>query len=163
MHALYVTVVFLHVVAAMTWVGGLVFFVAALGPTLRAAGEQGARLVVVVARRFRVVGWSAIGTLVVTGVGAAWLRGYGASAWLTGAIFEGPWGERLAHKLTLVALMIAVSFTHDFVIGPRAARLAQQAPTSPERARLRKVAGWLGRLTFALALGVVAFAVQLVR
>jgi putative copper export protein len=63
-HALDVTRLFLHVLAATIWVGGQLTL-AALVPALRPLGGEVTRAA---ARRFRQVAWPAFGVLVVTGV-----------------------------------------------------------------------------------------------
>ncbi len=55
---------FLHVLGATVWVGGQLTL-AGLLPTLRGISPDGPRLA---ARRFNVIGWSAFGLLVVTGI-----------------------------------------------------------------------------------------------
>lgn len=70
MRTLYLVSVWLHIVAAMAWVGGMLFLVTVLVPLLRtpAMRPQAAELFNALGRRFRIVGWVAIGTLVVTGL-----------------------------------------------------------------------------------------------
>ncbi len=167
MKALYLLCVGLHVFAAMTWIGGMAFMVLILIPTLRRsteAPEMRLRLLHDLALRFRTVGWIALGTLVLTGACNLWFRGVTAADFFTGRTFAlGDWGRHLAEKLCVVLAILAISVSHDFWIGPRAVRLAQQAPGSPERERFRKLASWAGRLNFLLALIVLALAIQLVR
>jgi putative copper export protein len=69
----------------------------------------------------------------------------------------------LAAKLTLVALMLALSLTHEFMIGPRALARLRKEPDSIAAQRLRRTASWMGRFTLLLALAVVALAVMLTR
>jgi hypothetical protein len=52
---------------------------------------------------------------------------------------------------------------HDFWLGPKATRLAREGAPAAERESARKLASVLGRVTFTLALGVVAIAITLVR
>ncbi len=63
-HALEVTRLFLHVLAATVWVGGQLTL-AALVPALRPLGGEVTRAA---ARRFRQVAWPAFAVLVATGV-----------------------------------------------------------------------------------------------
>jgi uncharacterized membrane protein len=154
--------VFAHIVAAIAWIGGMIFLVVVFVPVLRKTAEPASaiRLFHLLGRRFRTVGWVALGTLVVTGAMNVTYRGYGLLDWLTGNVFAGQWGRTLLHKLLLVGAILGLSVVHDFSLGPRA--LAAPEGT-PARERLRKLASWFGRITFVLALAVVAFAVQLAR
>jgi uncharacterized membrane protein len=165
MHTLYLVSVWLHIIAAMTWIGGMLFLVTVLVPLLRtpAMRDRALELFHVLGIRFRVVGWIALGTLVVTGIFNVLHRGYTLEQLFTGQAFYGPWGHALAGKLFLVALIVLSSVVHDFYIGPKATKLGREAAPAAQREKLRRVASWMGRMTLLLALAVVAIAVVLVR
>lgn len=165
MHTLYLASVWLHILAAMTWIGGMLFLVTVLVPLLRTPGmrDRAMELFHHVGLRFRVVGWSALGTLVLTGTANVLYRGFTLGQLFTGEAYEGSWGHALAGKLLLVGLIVVSSAVHDFYIGPKATRLAQEGAPADQRERLRRVASWMGRMTLLLALAVVAIAVTLVR
>lgn len=165
MRALYLVSVWLHIVAAMAWVGGMLFLVTVLVPLLRtpAMRPRAAELFTALGRRFRIVGWIAIGTLVATGLFNVTMRGYRVGQLLNGDAFAGSWGTTLAVKLSLVTLIVALSGVHDFWLGPRATRLARENAPAAARERARRLASAMGRLTFLLAIAVVGLAVLLVR
>jgi uncharacterized membrane protein len=163
MHTVYLFSVFLHLIAAMTWVGGMIFLVVVVVPMLRRDRERAGALMRDMGRRFRPVGWVALVILVVTGVFNVYRRGYGLEDFVTGTVFAGQWGRVLAHKLTLVGVILVMSAVHDFKIGPEATRLMSEGGDPARAEKLRKTASVLGRITFALALAVVALAVSLVR
>jgi uncharacterized membrane protein len=160
---LYLASVTIHLLAAMLWLGGT-FFLAAVGaPVLRRVEPPALRadLFRRLGARFRVVGWFAIGILLATGVLNLSLRGLLDADMLTDAAFwGGPYGRILGWKLALVAAMTSLSAVHDFVLGPRASRLA---PDSPEALAARRRAAWLARINAALGVALVAVAVRLVR
>jgi copper resistance protein D len=161
-HTAYLFSVLLHVVAAMAWVGGMIFLVVVIVPLLRrpAMREQSRALFHLLGTRFRTVGWIALGTLVVTGTFNVAYRGYGLEHLASGELFRGRWGHALLMKLSLVAVILVLSGVHDFWIGPGATR----DDATPERREvLRRTASIMGRVTFALALAVVALAITLVR
>ncbi len=159
---LYLGSVFLHLLAAITWIGGMVFLVVVFVPLTRRPETREKALVLFheLGTRFRTVGWIALGTLVVTGFTNVSVRGFGLLDWLTGRVFAGDWGQNLLHKLGVVVVILVMSGVHDFFIGPRALRLP---PGSEARERYRKLASWMGRGMFVLALTVLVFAVQLAR
>lgn len=140
----------LHLLAAVTWIGGMVFVAVVLVPLLRRLPQASVRveLLSAVGRRFRAVGWIAIGLLVVTGL---------ATLVLTGR----PIGPVLVAKLALVAVMMALAALHDFVLGPRwvrerAALAGGGAAADPAPNRNgRGAVTWLARLTLLLALVVL--------
>lgn len=165
MHTLYLISVWLHILAATAWIGGMFFLVTVMVPLLRRPDmrERGAELFHAFGPRFRVVGWIALGTLVVTGTINLICRGFTLAQIARGDVFEGRWGATLALKLSFVLAVLVMSGVHDFWLGPRAVRRARQDASPAEREKTRRVASFLGRATMLLALAIVAFAVALVR
>lgn len=149
-----------HVVAAVTWVGGMLFLSLVVVPVLRtpAVASHRAMLFPLVARQFRLVGWVAMLTLVMTGPLLAVLRGIDLSAPST-------WPSVLSIKLVVVAGLVGLSLVHDAVLGPRAAALARKPEaerTERDRRFIRMAPLW-GRLSLLLALIVLYCAVSLAR
>lgn len=165
MHALYILSVWLHLLAAMTWIGGMVFLALVLVPACRLPAYQGiaTSLVHVTGVRFRVVGWICLGVLLLTGTFNLAYRGLGLSALLSGPAPFGFFGQILRIKLPVVAAIFLISARHDFVIGPRATAVGSTDPASAEARRLRAWASWMGRVNLLLGLAVVALGVMLVR
>lgn len=165
MHTLYLVSVWLHILAAMTWLGGMLFLVTVLVPMLRRPEMRARALEMfhLIGVRFRVVGWVALGTLVVTGVFNVLHRGYRLSDLFDGRAYAGPWGHTLAAKLAFVLLILAFSAVHDFWLGPRATRLAREGAPAEQRERYRRAASMLGRASLIFALVILALAVKLVR
>jgi putative copper export protein len=165
MHTLYLLSVTLHIVAAMAWVGGMLFLVLVVVPMLRkpALRERALELMHVLGVRFRLVGWIAIGTLVLTGIFNVLYRGFSFGSFFDGSLYQGQWGRILATKLGLVAVVLTMSAVHDFWIGPKATRLASIGASAEVREKYRVAASVMGRVAFAFALAIVALAVTLVR
>lgn len=162
---LYVASVWLHILAAATWVGGMIFLITVLVPVLRhpELRPQAAELISRTGMRFRLVGWVSLVILVVTGSFNLIQRGVGWNALSSAELWNTAFGRALAIKLALVALILCASALHDFVIGPRAARLWERDPDSVRVRGWRRTASWMGRANLLLALAVVAMAVILVR
>lgn len=140
MNSLYLASVWLHIVAAMAWVGGMIFLVSSVIPLRKP------EVTIAVARRFRVVGWIALATLAVTGIFNVLHRGYRFEHFFTGEVFAGGWGRTLALKLACVAFVVVLSVVHDL----RAEKGGAFAKVS-------------GRITFMVSLAIVALATTLVR
>lgn len=161
MSSLFFVSVTLHLLAAMLWLGGT-FFLAIVGaPVLRSVEPASLRseLFRRMGVRFRAVGWIAIVVLIVTGLLNLGLRGMLDVETLSSASFwQGRYGRTLAWKLAIVASMISLAAVHDFVLGPRASRIA---PGSPEAPAARRRAAWLARLNAGLGIALVAVAVRL--
>jgi uncharacterized membrane protein len=164
---MYQWIVFFHIVAAIIWIGGMLFLPLVLVPIVRREEPRTrAALMSTVGHRFRTVGWIAIAALLVTGVWNLFNRDIPWETIRSADLFSGTWGHILAAKLALVAVLLVLSIFHDFVLGPRSTRLAQQRDTTAavQRAeRLRRQAGWIGRVNAMLALAIIFLAVSLVR
>lgn len=165
MRALYLLSVWLHILSAVVWIGGMVFLALVLVPVIRRTEYRGiaASLIHWTGARFRWVGWVSLLLLILTGTINLTFRGFGWMDLKSGRIFQGPFGQILGIKLLLVALILVLSVLHDFIIGPLATASWQTNPASAEAMRLRHQAGWLGRLNLLLALVVVALGIMLVR
>jgi len=164
-HVVHLTSVALHLLAAAVWVGGMAFLALVVVPVVRRPryAAQSATLVRETAERFRVVGWSALAVLIVTGVVNLAVRGYGVDALRSGALFDGFFGHVLAVKLSLVAATLVLALTHDLWLGPRASAMLATAPGTPAARRARRQASWLGRLSLGLGVALVVLGVLLVR
>jgi uncharacterized membrane protein len=155
----------LHILAAVVWIGGAIFLAAVLVPVLRdpALRPHAVGMIRRAGVRFRNIGWACFLILIVTGAvnlsrwGVDWERFTSASLW------SSTWGKILCAKLILVAAVLLMSGVHDFFVGPRARMLMHDAPGSPRAMRLRRLAGWMGRLNVLLGVIIVALAIMLTR
>ncbi len=166
MHALFVLSVWIHILAAATWIGGSLFLVIVLVPTTREPEfrEQGSFLIHRVARRFSWVGWSCFGLLIATGVFNLFVRGgMGRGLIGSGEFWSGSYGKVFAWKLAFVGIILVLSAVHDFFLGPLAVRARIENPGSLETGRLRLMVRWAGRVNLLLGLAVVGLGVALVR
>lgn len=159
---LYQISVLLHVLSAFVWVGGVLFIGMLAVPTAKKFGddELRRRLLDEMGRRFRPIGWTALGLLVVTGGYLMYHWGATFENLLDLSFFDHGHGRPLAYKLPLVAVMLAVSGLHDFWLGPRATR---EHRTDDEIERDRWWASILGRITGVLAILIVIFALFVTR
>lgn len=161
--SLYQLNVTLHVLAALFWLGGM-FFLAVVGaPVIRKVDPPPLRqrLFREIGRQFRLVGWTAIVVLLVTGTLNLHFRGVLRWDVLSDPGFWGsPFGRALLWKLVLVGVMLVLQGVHDFVHGPRASEVE---PRSDEAHRLRRQAAWMARLNAVLGIVLVWVAVRLAR
>lgn len=143
----------------------MVFLVLVLVPITRRQEVRGiaAPLIRWTGQRFRWVGWICLGLLVLSGTFNVAYRGFTWADVLSGRLWQTSFGQALGIKLALVSVILILSALHDFFIGPRSTALWQANPGSPAAMRLRRQAGWIGRLNLLLALIVVILAVILVR
>jgi len=153
----------IHILAAMLWLGGMLFFAVVGAPVVRRleSDELRRELFRALGEQFRIVGWICIGVLVATGTANLLLRGITFGILGSGSFWSSGYGRTLAVKLVLVAAMIGISVVHDFFQGPRASRAIAEPETV--RLRLRRQASLLGRLNALLGIVVVWLAVLLTR
>ena len=152
--------VWVHLVAAVAWIGGMLFLSLVVVPVLKRepfAAERGI-LFRAIGRRFRLLVWVSVVVLLTTGPLLLSLRG----EWLLG---PAAWPLVLRMKLLLVAVLIGLTAVHDFWLGPRVGRLMSTSPgsqTLAENLQIR-LSPWIARLGLVLALGVLLAATALVR
>lgn len=164
MHALYIASVVIHVLSAITWIGGMLFLVMVAVPWLRKGDRALATLAMrELGRRFRTVGWVCFALLIATGSFNLWVRGVRLSAFADPAFRSSGFGSALLLKLGAFGIVLALSAFHDFVLGPRASAALASRPPAPQAERLRRAASWFGRANALLALAIVVLAVILVR
>lgn len=157
-----------HLLAAVVWVGGMLFVGLVVIPASRQLpGPTGPQMVSLVGRRFRAIGWAMMAVLLLTGVLIAWGHDITPASILDGSALDSHLGRTLVEKTGLFLVMVLLSALHDFVLGPRAVALQRQAVQQPDlvsRARrLRSVTSWLARLNALLALAILGLAVLLFR
>ena len=147
---LYELVVCLHILAAAGWIGGMLFFALVVVPAVRQSqGAEGARVLLSsVGKRLRTFGWALIAVLVVTGAANLRFHGIGWGTLREPGFWRTDFGRALGYKLALVALVVAVSIAHDVL-----ARTGTR----------RRLSSWSGRIILLLSMGIVFFAVALVR
>ncbi len=166
MHAVFVLSVWIHILAAATWVGGSLFLVIVLGPTVRhpAFRDRGTELIRRVARRFQWIVWMCFGLLIATGIVNLLVYG-GMSLDLLGTrgFWSSSYGTVLAWKLVLVGVILILSAGHDFVLGPLAAKAPDEASASTRAGRLRLALRWGGRFNLLLGVIVIGLGVALAR
>jgi putative copper export protein len=112
-------ILWLHLLAAMTWIGGLVFQVLVVFPTLARVAPTGARarFALSLEARFRVILWPAVGLVLFTGL-VNLMNVWYATVVTAGSLVPA-FVPLLSVKLALVVGMIAVQAVQQFVIYPR--------------------------------------------
>jgi uncharacterized membrane protein len=163
MPTLYYLSITIHVMAAVVWLGGM-FFLALVGaPVLRTLenAELRQRLFDDLGYRFRAVGWLALAALMATGVMNLWYRGaLSVAMWRDPGFANSGWATALKVKLAAVLVMLVVEGYHDFVLGPRAGRVAAN---TPEAIVLRRRASLYARISAVVGVAIVVAAVRLAR
>jgi hypothetical protein len=66
-------------------------------------------------------------------------------------------------KLHLFGLVLILSGIHDFYAEPKAADLMDSNPDDSKTKPYRKITSWIGRLNLILGLGILFYAMKLLR
>ena len=144
-HWLQIVLVVLHVLGAAVWVGGSVALTLIAVPVIRdLTGDTRAAAMRGLGQRWRPIGWSALLTMVVTGIPLAAHVLPGSDAG-TKAVF--------AAKMAGFVALVCLAYTHDFVLGPRVAQEIRAGLPQTSRPRL-VVVGW-ATLTLTLAMPIL--------
>jgi uncharacterized membrane protein len=155
-----IILIWIHLVAATFWVGGMLFLSLVAVPLVKQDADPltAQRGFVNLVRRFRTLVWGALFLLVMTG------------SVLLGNVINFPgllssWPPIVTTKLILVLLLVVMSLTHDRIIGPKVRTLKNKnaSELSTGEHFLLRLSPLLGRLTLLLGLGVLLAAVLMVR
>lgn len=162
-YPLYTLFVWIHILAAMIWIGGMAFLALVVIPSLRHPKLSPVRdhAIQQIGFRFRVIGWGALTALFLTGILNLWARGYTLNDLMTGRLWQGMFGRTLAEKLTLFGMILLISALHDFWVGPKAVAATLQG--NPGGRGWWKASSWLGRINLLLGLLTVLLGILLVR
>lgn len=160
MSIFWIAVVSIHVLAAITWIGGMAFLSFVMAPLLRksATPAESTAFFRTSARRFRLVVWGAIGLLLATGPVLLLQRNVDPTN-------PAGWPQPVAMKLGLVACLLFFTFLHDLYLGPMFGRISAMPPTSRTawQQAILQAGRWLPRLSLLIAATVVVAAVVLAR
>jgi putative copper resistance protein D len=162
-----VSIVLIHVLAALIWLGGMFFIALVAVPALRKIEppEKRIELLADTARRFRGVSWIAISVLLVTGLLNAINHGVTSEMISTGTIFLSNFGKVLTVKVVLVLIMLVLSAIHDFALGPKMIDLMSTGASNPDSLqrirKYRRFVSWLARVNVILGILVVTCAVMI--
>lgn len=144
-------ILWIHILAAMFWIGGMLFFSLILVPSLGALPRSDrTELMGRIGQRYRKAGWISLAILLATGL----IRLYHLN-WLP--LTGGRW---IWAKLALILLMLIMTLLHDLILGPRSIRISQLCGAShPLQTRVR----WMARFNLLIGLLVVFAAIYVAR
>lgn len=164
-HHMYYLSVYLHILSAVFWIGGMLFTIAVLVPASRdrLLVEKRGAFFKLIGEKFSRISWILFLVLIITGITNLTSRGIPVNSLLDSAFWQGPFGSRLFIKLHLFAAVLVLSGVHDFYAGPRAARLMDKDESASKTHLFRKITSWIGRINFVLGLVILYYAIRLTR
>lgn len=157
--------VYIHILSAVFWIGGMLFTAAVLVPATRhqlLKNKKGA-FFTLIGKKFSRISWILFMVLIVTGITNLLTRGFTVDQLLSTVFWMEVFGGNLFVKIHLFAVVLIVSGIHDIYAGPKAAKLMDEQPGSDATRRMRTLSSWLGRLNLLLGLAVLYYAMRLLR
>ncbi len=151
-------VTWIHLLAAITFIGGWLFYQFTVKPSLlegKAKAPSKEALVVAknIGQRFKTMGWVSLMVLVFTGASQL-LEESGSTR------IETSWGLIMMFKLFVFAIVAGLIFIHDLILDPYGAiGKSQRAETSPLLFAGKVV--WVQHAILLLSLAVLGIAVYL--
>lgn len=144
-----------HVLVGAFWVGSILFMVAFLAPSVRAAGPAGGAVMHQLAEARRLPRWLLTAAIltIVSGIGLYWVDSAGfRSAWLRsgpGRVF----GLGGALAILAAILAVVVNFPTQHRLTALAARVqgSGRPPAPEDAAEMQRLQARLGRTTMAVA------------
>lgn len=147
---------FLHLMAAIVWIGGASYFQFILRPLLKQIDpQQAGKLMGLIAKRFSITAWVCILTLLVTGFFKT-----PSGLWFD---FSSEMGQILLAKHLLVTAILGVGLTIGLYVVPRMHKHAPQPGAAPavEFIKYQKKLGTLATVNLLLGALVVLLAAHL--
>ena len=141
MNTWYYISVWLHIVAAAFWIGGMLFLPLILLPGIKNNPER-RNLLMSTGLKFRFYGYIVLAIMFVTGLFNIYLRGISFSL---DFFIKTRYGQLVELKIILFVLMLMISLMHDLIVG-------RKAIEQMENQYIKWIARWTGRILLFIAL-----------
>lgn len=151
----YIISVYIHIICAAFWIGGMLFLPLVLLPNIKSHPDR-ITLLYKTGIKFRFYGWIVLLLMVITGLGNVYFRGI-PFEW--DFFLKSDYGTVFWWKVSLFVLMLLISGVHDFYIGTKALEDFTKNPDP----KMRKIASITGRVNLILALTIAFLGVMLSR
>lgn len=155
MHTFYLISVFVHVICAAFWIGGMLFIPLILVPSIKKQPNR-VLLLYKTGIKFRFYGWLTVITLFITGLLNLYFRGL-PFTW--DFFVESNYGKLVSIKLILFLLMLLISGIHDFYYGIKSIDEMQHTNNN----KFKLMARWTGVINLLLALTIAFFGIVISR
>ena len=133
--------VWLHIIGAAFWIGGMLFLPLVLLPGIKNHPDR-KNLLMATGLNFRFYGYIVLAILFITGLLNIYLRGLSFSL---NFFIKTRYGQLVELKIILFVLMITISLLHDLIVG-------RKAVEQMENQNIKLIARWTGRLLLLIAL-----------
>jgi uncharacterized membrane protein len=145
-----IVVMWVHLLAVIAWMGGMMFVLFVLRPVMGRSGfsSQSGQLLKRIDGRFRTIRWTSIMIILMTGFFNLLYEG-GTEK------IESGWGVVLLVKILFAAIAMGLTGINDFVLNSPSVHAISEHPTRSSK--------WLGDIVLVLTLFVLFMAVYLSR
>lgn len=151
---LYLFFLFLHILFAIFWVGGMLFLPLIILPAIKHLPER-KEILIKSGLKFRYYGWVALAGLLLTGIHNMYAKGMRFSSEF---LFHNTLGNLLFIKLILFILIVLLLVIHDIYIGEKFLK-----NESSDNETLTKIAKISGRINLILSLLAVLVGLMISR
>jgi copper resistance protein D len=155
MNSWYYISVWLHILGATFWIGGMLFLPLVLLPSIKNNPER-TQLLLATGLKFRFYGYIVLGLMFITGVLNMSLKGVQFS-WRF--LNETHYGRLVVLKVMLFLSLVVISLTHDLVAGRKFLEQMQKE----ESKKVKLIARWTGRMLVLISLVMAYVGVLLSR
>ena len=141
MNSWYYISVWLHIIGASFWIGGMLFLPLVLLPGIKNHPDR-KNLLMSTGLKFRFYGYIVLAMMLITGLLNISLRGINFSF---DFFILTRYGQLVELKIILFVLMITISLMHDLIVGKKAIE-------QMENQNIKLIARWTGRLLLLISL-----------
>lgn len=164
MNLLYFVSIFLHILSATIWIGGIFFIMLVIGPFTRKQNHvDSSDFLENLGKNFRTVSWICLITLCITGMVNLHIRGVMISDLRNLIWINTAWGHVVILKIIIFVFILLNSIWHDFFIGKRSILETRRAANIDLIKKLKLKATLAGRINALLAVAILIVAIVLVR
>ncbi|ABZ92925.1 Hypothetical protein LBF_0379 [Leptospira biflexa serovar Patoc strain 'Patoc 1 (Ames)'] len=158
----YLIYLLFHILSAMIWVGGMIFYVIVVMPVIRnpKLRDQKLTLLQLTALQFRKISYYLFLIFLVSGFGILYAKGYLIEGHLV-SFFTSNIGYMFLTKIFLFLVLFLSSLYHDFVSGPKTFLYLDQDSVQYER--YRKRSGFFGRFNLLLSVSIAILGILVSR
>jgi putative copper resistance protein D len=155
MNSFYYISVWLHIVCAAFWIGGMLFLPLVFLPGIKNNPER-SHLLMITGLKFRFYGYIVLSILLLTGILNMYFRGINFS-WEF--FTSGRYGKLVIVKVVLFLIILLVSIIHDLFVGRKAVNEVKES----DRRKLKLIARWTGRILLLISLTMAYLGVVISR
>lgn len=144
MNSFYFISVWLHIICAAFWIGGMLFLPLVLLPGIKNNPER-SQLLMATGLKFRFYGYFALSLLLLTGITNMYFRGI-IFSWDFFVISN--YGKLVVVKVILFIVILLASLVHDLFVGRKAVADMKDS----EKKKMKLIARWTGRVLLLISL-----------